>query len=728
MHHYFEAITNTSGDSLVGYFARVIDPATQNTVTMSADDNGTPIVTKSGVDNMGSTDDYGNLDFYVVPGTYHLDIYAPNATSFIFRVPNVAMNSSKGDIGPEGPPGETGANGSAAASLAQLKSAPTDGPDIMYDSSVWSWNTGNFSGQADDANFVASNLSGKPLSNGAWVRKNTPIVTSSSALATSAARQAPAGGVIKLAPGSFAGATISTRRESIVGEGMSTTTVNPVGTNGIAFRLNDGIGSWDYSAVRNLGIIGTGTRQGTGVKFGPDAYQPGAEYIGRHVVEGVKFDNLDIGIDRPWGGIGAIFKDLNFSTCNYHMKATSYAGGGGALGDQQHAGCNPVTDSHFSGSQIASDYIDGRQGGATQVIRRGNIHEFNVGHVHYYRGATNQNGGQATHLVDEYIEGNNTAVSVTTADGVTMPPAWLAARDCDLMIADNCGVGRTILVNSAFITQASDLSLSVDSLTSMDSASTWVNYNARCYSGKAPGLTYSISQAQNLPSLATATFEMPMPVAPVVPTGNVVLSWNAQGPQNFDGGGGYTLTTLTSGGGLPWLQNTQKFDLDAGATRLPSTGFNAAANQYVVLKYVARKLFGNGINVQLTGGAGLGGPVVVNNAEMRTHVGVFRAPPGGASGMFLYHTPVSGASSIEIAGYEVTVHATIQEALARANAHVFATEPRPVYTVTNGTAARSVNADAGSPADLAALTTEFVALRRLVATLLQDQQIGRTPR
>jgi len=108
MHHYFEAITNTSGDSLVGYFARVIDPATQNTVTMSADDNGTPIVTKSGVENMGSTDDYGNLDFYVVPGTYHLDIYAPNATSFIFRVPSVAMNSTKGDPGPQGDEGPQG--------------------------------------------------------------------------------------------------------------------------------------------------------------------------------------------------------------------------------------------------------------------------------------------------------------------------------------------------------------------------------------------------------------------------------------------------------------------------------------------------------------------------------------------------------------------------------------------------------------------------------------------
>jgi len=109
MHHYFEAITNTSGDSLVGYFGRVINRANNNTVTLASDDNGTPIIVVSGVENMAKTDDFGNLDFYVEPGTYDLEIYAPNATSLIMRVPNVAMSSSKGDRGdpgPEGPQGE----------------------------------------------------------------------------------------------------------------------------------------------------------------------------------------------------------------------------------------------------------------------------------------------------------------------------------------------------------------------------------------------------------------------------------------------------------------------------------------------------------------------------------------------------------------------------------------------------------------------------------------------
>lgn len=105
MHHFFEAITNRSGDSMIGYFGRVIDPATLATVTIASDNNGTPIFTVSGVENMAKTDENGNISLYVVPGTYHLDIYQPDATTFIMRVPNVAMNSSKGDPGPEGPPG-----------------------------------------------------------------------------------------------------------------------------------------------------------------------------------------------------------------------------------------------------------------------------------------------------------------------------------------------------------------------------------------------------------------------------------------------------------------------------------------------------------------------------------------------------------------------------------------------------------------------------------------------
>lgn len=91
MHHFFEAITNTKGDSLVGYFARVIDPSTLAVVPIFADNAATPISTISGVANMGKTDADGNLSFYVAFGTYHLDIYGTDATTFVKRVSNVAM-------------------------------------------------------------------------------------------------------------------------------------------------------------------------------------------------------------------------------------------------------------------------------------------------------------------------------------------------------------------------------------------------------------------------------------------------------------------------------------------------------------------------------------------------------------------------------------------------------------------------------------------------------------
>lgn len=120
MHHFFEAITNTSGQSLIGYFARVVNPATQMVVTLSSDDAGTPIQVVSGVANMAKTDDFGNLSLYVAPGTYNLDIYAPDATSFLFRVPNVAMSSAKGEQGDPGQPGPPGEADNTYTTLSAL--------------------------------------------------------------------------------------------------------------------------------------------------------------------------------------------------------------------------------------------------------------------------------------------------------------------------------------------------------------------------------------------------------------------------------------------------------------------------------------------------------------------------------------------------------------------------------------------------------------------------------
>lgn len=99
MFHYYNTITNTKGDSLVGYFVRVIDPVTSNVVAMAADKNGTPIETVSGVTDMCQTDKSGTADFYVSDGDYNLDIYLPDATTFWKRISGIPMFT--GDVTPE---------------------------------------------------------------------------------------------------------------------------------------------------------------------------------------------------------------------------------------------------------------------------------------------------------------------------------------------------------------------------------------------------------------------------------------------------------------------------------------------------------------------------------------------------------------------------------------------------------------------------------------------------
>jgi len=121
MYHFFDKIENKAGNGLSGYFARVIDRSTQSTVTLSSDENGTPIVVVSGVENMAKTDELGNISLYVDPGTYHLDIYAPNTTSFLFRISDVSMNATKGDTGEQGEQGPIGPNVNDIGTFAQAK-------------------------------------------------------------------------------------------------------------------------------------------------------------------------------------------------------------------------------------------------------------------------------------------------------------------------------------------------------------------------------------------------------------------------------------------------------------------------------------------------------------------------------------------------------------------------------------------------------------------------------
>lgn len=93
MYHFYESITNTKGDALTGYYVGV--ESSGATVDIFADNNGTPIVSESGVKNKARVDADGNVSFFLTAGTYDIVIYATDEVTIVKRVRDVAMQSGE---------------------------------------------------------------------------------------------------------------------------------------------------------------------------------------------------------------------------------------------------------------------------------------------------------------------------------------------------------------------------------------------------------------------------------------------------------------------------------------------------------------------------------------------------------------------------------------------------------------------------------------------------------
>jgi hypothetical protein len=97
-----------------------------------------------------------------VDGSWYRDMSDPFNPVEYFKIGATwtARGSLRGDPGPQG---------YSVVNLPQLKAAPTtDGP-LNYDSAVWEFRAGNYTGQADDVDVVQSDT--VALSSGAWVRQ-----------------------------------------------------------------------------------------------------------------------------------------------------------------------------------------------------------------------------------------------------------------------------------------------------------------------------------------------------------------------------------------------------------------------------------------------------------------------------------------------------------------------------------------------------------------------------
>jgi hypothetical protein len=91
MFHFSEAITDTKGNALIGFYVKAINIASGEVVPIYSDDAGTAIENVSGIENAAKVNSDGNAQFYIGDGEYHLDIYASDGTTFIRRIEDLPM-------------------------------------------------------------------------------------------------------------------------------------------------------------------------------------------------------------------------------------------------------------------------------------------------------------------------------------------------------------------------------------------------------------------------------------------------------------------------------------------------------------------------------------------------------------------------------------------------------------------------------------------------------------
>ena len=167
MYKYFNRLNTDDGKALPGYQVRLMTTEPEVAVDIFADESGTPIESVSGIPNAALTDNGGNYQFFVEPGTYNIVFSSPGGT-FLDRIRAVPMlNGPKGDKGDTGGP-------RALTTLADLKAALTGDDTFIYDSAPFKWTLADFTGQADDIIVVKSDFF--PLSTGAWVRQGADKV------------------------------------------------------------------------------------------------------------------------------------------------------------------------------------------------------------------------------------------------------------------------------------------------------------------------------------------------------------------------------------------------------------------------------------------------------------------------------------------------------------------------------------------------------------------------
>lgn len=459
---------------------------------------------------------------------------------------------------------------------------------------------------------------------------------------------------------------IAARTTNVRGKGIGPSIISPSTATGVAIRYSSTEGSWRPVVVSDLQVTGTGTLQGQGFRCGPDSYAANAEYVGRAIIERVRFSNFDKSVVRPFGNIGMWINECDFTSANYHLH---FVANDGTDGDVMHAGNYGVTNCHMIGAELASTYVEGDVLGTAQATYINNIVEFNPGYAYYFNGFSTV-GGPGINVIACWNEGNYTATSVTVA-GETAAPVFCRAIRAEAIWFHDTQVGPFRLTTSSIVTNQSELNL----LTSIetDADSTIIHHNARCFSGTAKGLVMSLGGVAKDPdALNAGSFPMPVPRTMRTNMPNLVRGFSGQAAIAFTGTTNRNSSDVNNDPVLPAPFNrTQELTINNGETLLPTATFTIPANKWLVWQYVGWIKSGPAIQVQITGNAGIGGTITISGSAPRCYTAIIKNSGAAITNESFYHYNGGATTVLGIGGIGLVSFDFAQEALAYANSGAF---------------------------------------------------------
>lgn len=459
---------------------------------------------------------------------------------------------------------------------------------------------------------------------------------------------------------------IAARTTNVRGKGIGPSIISPSTATGVAIRYSSTEGSWRPVVVSDLQVTGTGTLQGQGFRCGPDSYAANAEYVGRAIIERVRFSNFDKSVVRPFGNIGMWINECDFTSANYHLH---FVANDGTNGDVMHAGNFGVTNAHMIGAELASVYIEGDVQGTGQATFINCIPEYNPGYAFYFNGFATV-GGPGINVFASWNEGNYTAASVTVA-GETAAPVFCRGIRAESIYWHDTQLGPFRLTKSSVVSNQCEMNILTSIETDVDS--TVIHYNARCFSGTAKGLTMSIGGVAQQPgALNAGSFAMPVPTTMRANMANLVRGFSGQTAIAFTGTTNRNSTDVNDDPALPAPFNrTQELTINSGETLLPLATFTMPAGKWVVWQYIARIRSGPAITVNITGNSGIGGILTIEGSAWRCYTAIIKNSGSAITNESFYHYSGGATTVLGIGGIALVSFDTAQEALAYANSGAF---------------------------------------------------------